>query len=280
MINDQGRISTRRPLPHPHTPILIALFALLWLLPDVAAWLAREPDEAWSRVQASGVIRFATEASFHPFEGVGGDGVFFGLDIDVAREVARRLGAQAEFVNVGIDGLYDVLRVGQADASISALPLDPARLGKWAYSRPYFDAGLVSIARMSDQLSVDQLSVIRDWPGRTIAVALGSEGDARLRYYQRRAAGIQAATFDSVEEALRAVEERRADIAVVDGVTARQLLAKQFDGLRIAAQLTSEPYAIAMWGENVELYAAINRALEAMQADGTLDRIVEEWMQK
>ncbi len=268
-------MSARRLLPYLHTPILFVLAALLWFLPDVAAWPDRKPDEAWARVQASGVIRFATEASFHPFEGVGGDGIFYGLDIDVAREVARRIGARAEFVSAGIDGLYDVLRVGQADASISALPIDSARLGEWAYSHPYFDAGLVLIAREGDE----RLE-IRDLPGRMVAVALGSDADAWLRYRQRRVAGITIIYFDTVPGAFQAVREGKADAAIVDGVTARQSLATRFGDLRIAGQLTSEPYAIAVWGESVNLLAAINQALEAMQADGTLDRIVAEWMKK
>jgi polar amino acid transport system substrate-binding protein len=93
-------------------------------------------------------------------------------------------------------------------------------------------------------------------------------------------AGVRAAHFDSLAEALRAVDEGRTDAAIVDHLTARRLLATQFGHLRVAAQLTREPYAIAVWGESVDLLDAINRALEEMQADGTLERMVEEWMRK
>lgn len=254
--------------------LLITLFILLWFLPDVADLLARQPDEAWARVKTSGAIRFATDASYPPFEGVGGDGVFYGLDIDLAREVAKRIGVTAEFTNVGVDALYDVLRAGQAEASISALPIDPARAGKWSYSRPYFDAGLALVTQAS-QAGFE----IEDLPGRVIAVALGAEGDAWLRRQQRRVAGIQAVRVDSELDALQAVASGQADAAIVDGVTARQLLA-DLRGLAVAAKLTDVPYAIAMWGTSAELQAAVNRALEAMQADGTLDRIVEEWMRR
>ncbi len=260
------------PDRYSHTLILITLFILLWFLPDVADSLARRPDEAWTRVKTSGVLRFATDASYPPFEGVGGDGAFYGLDIDLAREVAKRIGVTAEFTNVGVDGLYDVLRVGQADASISALPIDPARVGKWSYSRPYFDAGL-SLVTQASEAGFE----IEDLRGRVIAVALGAEGDAWLRRQQRRVAGIEAVRFDSALDALQAVASGQADAAIVDGVTARQLLA-DFHGLAVAAKLTDVPYAIAMWGTSVELQAVVNRALEAMQADGTLDRIVERWL--
>jgi ABC-type amino acid transport substrate-binding protein len=259
---------------YSRTLILVTLFILLWFLPDVVDLLTRRPDEAWARVKASGAIRFATDASYPPFEGVGGDGVFYGLDIDLAREVAKRIGVTAEFTNVGVDGLYDALRVGQADASISALPIDPARAGKWVYSRPYFDAGLALVTQAGETgLEVEGLS------GRVIAVALGGEGDAWLRRQQRRAAGIEAVRFDSELDALQAVAAGQADAAIVDGVTARQLL-PDLHGLAVAAKLTDVPYAIALWGTSVELQAAVNRALEAMQADDTLDRIVETWMIK
>ncbi|HKZ85956.1 MAG TPA: ABC transporter substrate-binding protein [Anaerolineae bacterium] len=263
--------------PRSRSLTLLAIaFVALWLLPDIAAWLEYEPDEAWARVRSSGVIRFATDASYHPFEGIGSDGVFYGLDIDIAREIARRIGARAEFVNAGMDALYDVLRVGQADASISALPVDPAREGRWAYSRPYFDAGLVLVAPAHSE---PQLK-IGDLQGRTVVVALGSDGDAWLRKRQREGAHVAALRLDSNQEALEAVIAGRADAAIVDGVAARQHLSTRFADLRIVAQLTSEPYAIAVWGGSTELLAAIDNALSDMQADGTLARIVDTWMRK
>lgn len=256
--------------------LLVVAFVALWFLHDIADWLERKPDEAWARVRSSGVIRFATEASYHPFEGVGSDGVFYGLDIDIAREIARRIGARAEFVNAGMDALYDVLRVGQADVSISALPVDPARTGQWAYSRPYFDAGLVLIVQAGDEPQLE----IEGLQGQTAAVALGSDGDAWLRKRQREGTQVTALRLDSNQEALRAVGSGRADAAIVDGVTARQHLFTRFPDLRIAAQLTSEPYAIAVWGGSTELLAAIDGALSDMQTDGSLARIVDAWMRK
>ena len=72
------------------------------------------------------MIRFAINPTYMPFDGLGSHGDFFGIDVDIANEIARRLGKRAEFVIAGYDSLYDVLRVGQADATISALPIDPA----------------------------------------------------------------------------------------------------------------------------------------------------------
>src|SRR5512135_1362159 len=138
---------------------LILLAIALWFLPDIVTWFNRQPDEAWARVQQTGVIRFAINPTYMPFDGLGSHGDFFGIDVDIANDLARRLGKRAEFIVAGYDSLYDVLRVGQAEATISALPIDPGKRGLWAYSEPYFEAGQVMITRPPRFLKTSEVSL-------------------------------------------------------------------------------------------------------------------------
>ena len=242
----------------------------LWLLPEISTWLERKPDEAWARVEQAGVIRFAINPTYMPFDGLGSHGDFFGLDVDIANDVARRLGKRAEFVVAGYDSLYDVLRVGQAEATISALPIDPGKLGLWAYSESYFDAGQVMVVKLPKSPQTSEA---------LIAVEYGSDADAAARYLARRRAGVEIKYTQSAADALKAVDSGWVDAAIVDGVSAKQLLPK-FPDLQIAEQVTSDPYAIAVWGESTRLLEAINAKLAEMKRDGTLQRIVDEWMKK
>ncbi len=242
----------------------------LWLLPEISSWLERQPDEAWARVEQSGVIRFAINPTYMPFDGLGSHGDFFGLDVDISNEIARRLGKRAEFVIAGYDSLYDVLRVGQAEATISALPIDPGKVGLWAYSVSYFEAGQMLITKPPRSLETSEVS---------IAVEYGSDADAAARYLARRQAGVEIKYTQSAADALKAVANGWTDAAIVDGVSAKQLL-PQFPELHIARQLTSDPYAIAVWGESTHLLEAINSQLVDMKQDGTLPRMIDEWMKK
>lgn len=251
--------------------IALVLVAVgLWFIPVVVAWLDRKPDEAWARLNQTGVIRFAINPTYMPFDGLGSQGDFFGLDVDIAHELARRLDARAEFVVAGYDSLYDVLRVGQAEATISALPIDPAKFGTWRYSEPYFDPGLVKITRPPRFPQTSEVSV---------AVEYGSDSDAAARYLARRRENLEIKYTQSAADALKAVANGWADAAIVDGVSARQLLPK-YPELGISEQVTRDPYAIALWGESDQLAAEINTQLADMKADGTLQRIVDEWMKK
>ena len=251
--------------------VMLAVAAVgLWFVPEVTAWLERKPDEAWARIQKTGVIRFAINPTYMPFDGVGSHGDFFGIDVEIANEIARRLGARAEFVVAGFDSLYDVLRVSQTEATISALPIDPAKFGTWRYSEPYFEAGQVIISKPPRFLETSEVS---------LAVEYGSDADAAARYLARRREGIEIKYTASAGDALKAAANGWTDAAIIDGVSAQQLLPK-YPGLSISEQVTHDPYAVAMWGESDRLVVEINAALAAMQADGTLQRMVDEWMKK
>ena len=253
------------------TLVILAIAAVgLWFVPEVTAWLERKPDEAWARIQQTGVIRFAINPTYMPFDGLGSHGDFFGLDIDIANEIARRFGARAEFVVAGFDSLYDVLRVGQAEATISALPIDPAKFGAWRYSEPYFEAGQLMVTRLPKSGKTSEIS---------LAVEYGSDADAAARNLARRREGVEIKYTESAEDALKAVANGWTDAAIIDGVSAQQLL-PQHPGLSVSEQVTHDPYAIALWGESDQLVVEINAALAAMKADGTLQRIVDEWMKK
>jgi len=76
------------------------LFVVSWLI-------VRSPeDQAWARIQGRGVITFATDPTYLPFEALDAEGNFFGFDIDLARAVAGRLGLKAEFEAVSGKGAY------------------------------------------------------------------------------------------------------------------------------------------------------------------------------
>jgi ABC-type amino acid transport substrate-binding protein len=221
--------------------VLLAVAACgLLLLPELSGVLARPTDEAWTRVEQSGVIRFAINPTYMPFDGLGSQGDFFGIDVDLANELARRLGKRAEFVIAGYDSLYDVLRVGQAEATISALPIDPGKFGQWTYSEPYFEAGQVMIEHVRPPRFPKTSEV-------SLAVEYGSAADAAARYLARRRADVEIKYTSSAAEALKAVTNDEADAAIVDGVSAQQLLPK-FPELQIVEQMTSirtpSPYGV------------------------------------
>ena len=103
--------------------ILLTLLVIAGLL-----WQRRgtSVDEAWQRVQLSGVLRVGLDASYPPFEYIDGEtGEIVGYDVDLARLIGKELGVEVELINAGFDGLYPALKMGRFDCVISGFPYDP-----------------------------------------------------------------------------------------------------------------------------------------------------------
>lgn len=271
---DQAKRNPRR------SAFIRVLFVLAVVLVGLGAWWlgqggpAGRPDKSWERVQARGVLRVGTDASYPPFEFVDDQAQIAGFDADLARAVATRLGVRVEFVNLSYDGLYDALAAGQVDAVVSALVIDPMRMADFAYSAPYFNAGQVLVVRR-DGLTPQGMRVLA---GQRLAVELGSDGEVQARRWAQRLPGLVVQPWPEPAQALAAVEAGQADVALVDTISARTAL-RDHPALRLSSDpVTYEPYAIAVPRHSQALLEVINRALAEIQADGTLEKLLGRWL--
>ena len=262
----------------PHSVLRIAYYALLICLTACA-----RPDDAWERLRETGTLRVGMDASFPPFEAIVADGTLAGFDVDLAQELGRRLGVEVQLVaNLPYDGLYDALAVGRVDAVISALVVNPARMADFAYSTPYFDAGQVLVVRAGEA----GIEEIADLSGRTLAVEFGTRGDMEARRWARNLSGLTVVPCQTAAEALAAVTAGKAEVALVDHVSALAATAPSSpsgsgvgSGLKIVGRpVVEEPYAVAVRRESRHLLHALNDALVEMEADGTLEVLTAQWL--
>lgn len=255
-------------------PVLAACCALAALIPFVVSRLreAQTADAQWDELQARGALRVAMDAGWRPFSFFD-DAGWQGLDADLTRELARRLGLVTQPDPVGYDALYDALHLKRDDVAVSAVVIDPARMATIAYTDPYFDAGVHMVV-----FGRSALQHPRDLEGRRVAVALGSEADRVARYWERRVAGLRRVTTDDEAGAVALAREGRADAALVEAWTALRET-RALAGADVAL-ISVEPrlYAIAVRADNTRLLAALNTALADMRADGTLAALIDRWV--
>jgi ABC-type amino acid transport substrate-binding protein len=238
---------------------------------SLARW--RGDDGALERVQSSRVLRVGLDASFPPFETLDAAGEVSGLDADLARALAARLGAEPTFVNIGFDGLYDALLADKIDVVISGLPYDPRRTRDVIYSPPYFNAGQVLVARAGDT-ALDGSQALA---GRTVAVEWGSQADMEARRLKQTIAGLTILSRPTAQDALQALAAGQADAAIADGVSARQFMRSNAGQVRLVEALTDESYVIASRARSRRLAEAISQALLELRESGELDRLLARW---
>lgn len=253
----------------------LALVALL-LVTGLGA--CRSPnDVTWEQVHANGVLRVGMDASFPPFESIAADGSLIGFDVELARELSRRLGVEPQFVaNLPYDGLYDALTARRVDVVISALVVNPARTADFAYSLPYFDAGDALVLRSGDRA----IRSVADLDGHDLGVVLGTLGDQEARGWARRSETLSVLPYPTPQEALCAVNAGDVDAAVVDRVSVLEAIGEGYRVTVVGEPIVEAPYAVAMRKDSQLLLREINSALTAMEDDGTLDRLVADWLMR
>lgn len=253
--------------------LALSLLCIVALAFVYRQWVHSRPynDGTWDRIQRGGVMRVGMDASYPPFSDTP-SGIPVGLDVDLANEIGRRLGVHIQVVNMGFDGLYDGLQTDQVDALISALSVDPSKLGNVLYTRPYIDAGQVIVATSS---SYHQMS---DLDGDIVAVEYGSSADEVSRTWQRRLHQLTVIHFTTTDDALAAARMGNADAALVDNIAA-QLYRRSHPDIIISEQTVApEPYRVAVRLSSPDLAGAINAVLNEMADDGTLAVILKRWL--
>ncbi len=230
---------------------------------------------ALKRIQSTGALRVALDPSFPPFEFVDAAGQVAGLDADLARAIAARLGVQAHFVTTGYDALYDALTVGRADVIISALYPDPSRMQTFIFSPSYFDAGEVLVVREDSPIAG-----VPDLAGKQVALVFGTEAHmVALQWEKTMPTPPIVLTGDTPETITSVLAAGIVDAVILDNVTA-QIAVANTPGLRVLTPpITDEPYTIAARKEDAKLVEAITTVLDEMQGNGELDTLIRRWMQ-
>jgi len=221
---------------------------------------------------AQGVLRVGSDVAYPPFEYVDEEtGEFIGFDMDLIREVGRRLGMQVEIINTAWEGILPGLLAGHYDVVISAMTITDERAQVVDFSDPYFATGQVIVVR-ADDTSVNEPA---DLVGKVVAVQIGTTG----QFAAERIEGVARIDhYPTMPEAFLALRLGRADAAVADELVALEEARANPGVLKVVGKpFTVEYYGIAMRKGQDQLLRAINRALAQIKADGTYDELYEKW---
>lgn len=105
----------------------VLMTALLATAIQLSVTHAACAGENLAKIKSAGVFKVGTEGTFPPFTYHDTSGKLVGFDVDIAREIARRIGVKAEFVEGKWDGLVAGLDANRYDAVINQVSITPER---------------------------------------------------------------------------------------------------------------------------------------------------------
>ncbi|VVC77009.1 ABC transporter arginine-binding protein 1 [Aquicella siphonis] len=223
------------------------------------------------------VIRFATEATYPPFEYIDQTGQIKGFDIDIANALCAQIKADCTFSNQAFSSLIPSLKLGKFDALISALGVTPERQKQVAFTHSYYEPSGSFVAKTASHYLLTGL------PGKTIGVQQGSTFEKYLQ--DKYGNKVTVKTYASIQDAFLDLDSGRVDIVLADTPIALAWL-KQGNKSKtyaiIEKPIVDHTYFGTGYGIAVNLNATalldkLNKALAEIKANGTYDQITKKY---
>ena len=222
---------------------------------------------------AGGTLIVGFDQDFPPMGFVGDNGEYTGFDLDLAKEVASRLGLEYKAQPIAWDSKDMELESGNIDCIWNGFTIT-GREDDYTWTTPYMaNKQVFVVANDSDIKSQADLA------GKVVEVQADSSAEAALKENQDLANTFgQLLTTPDYNTAFMDLEQGAVDAVAMDVIVAGyQIKQRNADFKILDVSLSEEEYGIGFKKGNTELRDKVQGALEEMAADGTLAKISDEW---
>ena len=222
---------------------------------------------------AGGTLIVGFDQDFPPMGFVGDNGEYTGFDLDLAKEVASRLGLEYKAQPIAWDSKDMELESGNIDCIWNGFTIT-GREDDYTWTTPYMaNKQVFVVANDSDIKSQADLA------GKVVEVQADSSAEAALKENQDLANTFgQFLTTPDYNTAFMDLEQGAVDAVAMDVIVAGyQIKQRNADFKILDDSLSEEEYGVGFKKGNTELRDKVQGALEEMAADGTLAKISDEW---
>lgn len=243
---------------------IVYLLIVLLITTSLAVGCKRRKEPVTPKVN---YLQVGSDTTYPPFEYLE-DGEPTGFDIDIAREISKRLGKELKIISTDWENLFSELNQKKYDMVISALIISEESAKKIDFSDPYIAANQAIVTLKDSEIKGKE-----DLSGKVVGV----EADTTAELIAEKVSGLKRLKkYENSEEAIKELEAQSIDALVSDFLVISNTLKKKPD-LKVASQIVAnEKYGIA-FRKGDELRERVNKILTQIKKDGTYDRIYKNW---
>lgn len=229
------------------------------------------------KVKQAGKLILGLDDSFPPMGYRDDNDEFVGYDIDLAKEVASRMGVELVLQPIDWDYKESELSDGNIDCIWNGMSIDDERREKLNLSEPYLNNQQVVVV-----LSDSGINTLADLAGKEVILQAGSTAEGALDSHPEVKETLkdgQAIPVDNNVQAMMELKNGTGDAVIMDAVVARYYLnLEDGDAYKILDEvLSEEEYAIGFRKGDQELRDEVQKILGEMKADGKLAEITIKW---
>ena len=233
----------------------------------IASVSSAETADLLSQIKERGYIIIATEGDWAPWTYHDESNQLVGLDVEIGTAIAERLGVEARFEETNWDSILQGVDSGRFDLACNGVGYTETRAEKYSFSTPYVYTHKVLVVRKDNE----EIKSFEDLKGKKTANTASSTYAAIAEEYGATVTGV-----DALADTLQLILQRRVDATINSQVTINDyMIAHPEAEIKVVDEGPGEPVAIPVRkaDDTATLIAAINEALDAMRADGTLAAI-------
>ncbi len=225
-----------------------------------------------ARIQSSGKLIVGLEGNWQPFCFHDSSDKLVGFDVEVAAGIAEKLGVEIEYVETPWDTLFTGMDAGQIDLIVNGVDVTEERKKTYNFSDPYAYDHTVLVVR-TDETGITKFE---DLKGKTTANSIGSTYMEIGESYGATVQGV-----DSLAETMSMVIQKQVDATINAETSVQDYIAttntKDIKVIDRSEDATAYALPIPKTEDNASLLAAVNEAIAALRADGTLAKISEKY---
>lgn len=237
---------------------------------------ASEPAQGGSQFTTveEGKLHMATNAKFPPYEMVTDDGGFEGIDVEVATEIAKKLGLELVVDDQAFTAALTAAANGQSDIVMAGVTVNDERKETLAFTDTYATGVQVVIVKEGSDVTMDNLGekMIGCQKGTT-GYIYASDTPENGGYGEDHVIG-----YDNGAMAVEALKGGQIDCVIIDNEPAKAFVAANEGLTLLEGNWVLEDYAIGVKKDNTALLDAVNGALKELIADGTVQKIVDKYI--
>ena len=216
------------------------------------------------------VIQFAGSGGYPPFNFINEDNEVIGFDVDVAREIANRMGLKLKYVTTAWDGIIEGLRAGRYDGILGSMAITPEREEVVDFSEPYYYSGAQLIVRKDSGISSPADLTSDNTVGLVTGTTFAKDAEKL---------GVKIKYYEDDNQTLMELINGRLDGVITDRVVGLNAMNKiqGGDSLTLAGKLLRKEQCAIAFQKDSPLRDKVNGILDDMRNDGTLAKISADW---
>jgi len=252
--------------------IIAMLLALAMVFALCACGAAAKNTTAAVKTVNAGKLVMGTNAAFPPYEFISDtDGsTIVGIDAEIAALIAAKLGLELVIEDMEFGSIITSVQTGKIDIGVAGMTVTEERLQNVNFSTSY-STGIQSVIvpEGSDIATIDDLA------GHKIGVQESTTGHI---YCEDDFGAENVTAYSTGANAVQALLAGKVDCVVIDNQPALAYVAANEGLVILDTEYTSEDYAIAISKDNEELLNAVNKALEELIADGSVQAVLDKYI--